>query len=248
MEAFLQSLGVDRYERQARLKPALLVLLPLLAMAAIWLPKVWSILGGIAALVAGCGLMFLLAKLARYRGRAVERAMIDNNGGRHTTIFLRHRDAAISRATKARIHMLLSQNGTVMPTEAEEKASPSAADEQYRGAVDWLLEATRDETRHALVKDELVDYGFRRNLLGLKPIGVVVTAVCLGVDLWLAWVNLYLDDIRFWTAIVLGTGLLGSLLVWVTWVRLPFVDDASQSYALRLLAQCHKMATRASPS
>lgn len=238
MESFLKSLGFDRYERQARLKPALLTVLPVLVMAAIWLPAVWGVFGGIATLVAGCGLTFLLSKLARYCGRALEQKLVATRGGQYTTLFLRHRDPTISPASKASYHALLSKKRGRLPTPEEEVASPAQADELYRGAVDWLLEATRDDKRHGLVKDENIDYGFRRNLLGLKPVGVTLTLACLVIDAWLAWTTYGVDENRFWTAVVLGLALVGGLMAWTFWVRRPFVEDAARSYAKRLLAQC----------
>lgn len=236
MERLLRELGFDRYERQARLKPALLALLPALVTLAVWQPRVWTTLSGLVSLLVGCGLTFLLSKVARYRGRTVERALIARHGGRMTEVFLRHRDPTLSPATKARYHGFFAALGVQMPTAAEEKASPSDADTCYSAGVDWLLEQTRDERAHPLVKDELIDYGFRRNLLGLKPIGVMVALAVLTAHLWLAATNFGGDETRFWTATVMAIAMTGVIGAWLFVVRMPFVEDASRTYAIRLLA------------
>jgi hypothetical protein len=243
METLFREMGLDRYERQARLKPALLALLPALVTVAVWQPGVWTALSGLASLLVGCGLTFMMAKVARYRGRIVERELITRHGGRMTEAFLRHRDASISATTKARYHAFLVNRGFHMPTPVEEMAALHDADGHYRAGVDWLLEATRDEKVYPLVKDELIDYGFRRNLLGLKPVGILIAAVVLLIHLWLAATHFDGDETRFWTATAVAVAMAGVLSAWTLVVRMPFVEDASHSYATRLLAACDVIAT-----
>lgn len=243
METLLREMGLDRYERQARLKPALLALLPALVTVAVWQPRVWTALSGLASLLVGCGLTFMMAKVARYRGRVVERELIARHGGRMTEAFLRHRDTSLSSTTKARYHAFLRNRGFRMPTPTEEMAALHDADSHYRAGVDWLLEATRDEKAYPLVKDELIDYGFRRNLLGLKPIGISIAAVVLLIHLWLAATHFDGDETRFWTATAVAVAMTGVLSAWTFVVRMPFVEDASHSYATRLLAACDAIAT-----
>ncbi|MFC0387729.1 hypothetical protein [Muricoccus vinaceus] len=242
MENLLRELGLDRYERQARLKPALLALLPALVTLAVWQPRVWTALSGLVSLLAGCGLTFLMAKVARYRGRVVERDLVASYGARLTEVFLRHRDPSLSAATKARYHTFLAARSFRIPTPDEERAAPRDADSHYRAAVDWLLEATRGEKAYPLVKDELIDYGFRRNLLGLKPVGILVALVVLAAHLWLAAVNLGGDETRFWTATAVAIAMAGVVAAWTFVVRMPFLEDASRSYAIRLLAACDVIA------
>lgn len=243
MENMLRELGLDRYERQARLKPALLALLPALVTLAVWQPRVWTVLSGLVSLLAGCGLTFLMAKVARYRGQIVQHALVTRYCGRMTEVFLRHRDPSLGSATKARYHAFLTSRGLPMPTPDEERTAPRDADSHYRAAVDWLLEVTRNEKDYPLVKDELIDYGFRRNLLGLKSVGILVAAGVLVVHLWLAVANFGGDENRFWTATAVAVAMAGVLSAWTFVVRMAFVEDASRSYAVRLLAACDVIGT-----
>jgi len=66
-----------------------------------------------------------------------------------------------------------------LPSEAEESADPQHADHAYDTCVRWLLEQTRDQKKFSLLFEENCNYGFRRNLWGLKPVGVAVTVLAL---------------------------------------------------------------------
>ena len=50
-----------------------------------------------------------------------------------------------------------------------------AADGKYAAGALWLIEHTRDRTRFPILFAENVGYGYRRNALGLKPLGLVVS-------------------------------------------------------------------------
>ena len=50
IEAIMKELNFDRYDRNARLRPALFTILPMLVLVAIWYPKIWSLFGALASL------------------------------------------------------------------------------------------------------------------------------------------------------------------------------------------------------
>jgi len=229
----------DKYTRQARLMPSLLVILPVFVTVAVWLPKVWTLLGALAAIVSACGLTFLLAEVARFQGRKVEREMIAANGGKFTTILLRHRDSTISTATKKTYHALLKKaSKRSLPSVESEQTDPVAADDCYRGAVEWLLEATRSEKRFPLVRAENIAYGFRRNLLGLKRPAVLLIALCIVANVFFCIRDFQVDPTRFLAGSLVCLALFAVGLVWLIVIQMAFVEDAGRTYALRLLAQC----------
>lgn len=247
------SISFDKYTRQARLKPSLLVLLPALVTIAVWFPKVWTVLGGLAAIVTACGLTFILAELARYQGRKIEATIIESNGGKFTTIFLRHRDPTISSSTKKSYHALLKKKSKrALPTMQEEQADPLSADDLYRGVTDWLLEATRSEKRFPLVQVENISYGFRRNLLGLKVPAVLLLVLCLAGNILRTDRAFHTDETRFWAGVAISIAMAAALLVWVFVIQQAFVEDAGRTYAVRLLAQCDllqdKVSTKTTPA
>lgn len=245
---FATGFSFDKYTRHARLKPSLLVVLPVFVTVAVWLPKVWTLLGGLAAIISACGLTFLLAEVARFQGRKVERVMIAANGEKFTTILLRHRDPTISTATKKTYHAFLKKaSKRSLPSLENEQTNPVEADDCYRGAVDWLLEATRSEKRFPLVRAENISYGFRRNLLGLKPPAVILIALCVAANVFFCIRDFQIDPTRVWAGFLVSIALVAVGLVWLFVIKMVFVEDAGRTYALRLLAQCDVLQSKTTP-
>ena len=237
MDGFLKSIGMDRYDRNARLKPALLVLLPLLSVVVIWFPQVWTIFGSLVALATPCGLTFLLGQLARQRGRDLEHKLGDKIGRRHSARLLSFTDETLSATTKSRYRAYLAQHGHALPSRDDEQRNPEDAADRRRSAIDWLLEHTRATAKTSMLLDENVAYGFRRNLLGLKPVAIA-SLVFANIGNALCLALLLSSPTLVWSGAILQAILLLALIVWVRYVSVKFVEDASLSYAQRLLAQC----------
>jgi hypothetical protein len=238
--------SLDKYTRQARLTPSLIVILPVFVTVAVWLPQVSTLVGGLAATISTCGLTFLLAEVARFQGRKVERAMIAANDGKFTTILLRHRDSTVSTATKKTYHAFLKKaSKRSLPTFESEQMDPVGADDCYRGAVEWLLEATRSEKRFPLVRAENTSYGFRRNLLGLKCPAVLLITSCIAANIFFCIREFQVEPTRFWAGFLISLALVAVGFVWLTVINMAFVEDAGRTYALRLLAQCDVLKSKA---
>ncbi len=230
-------IGLDAYERAARLYPAFLAIAPASATSVLWAPDASALVRGAIGVVVTGGLTLLLMRFGRARGRAVQDRMVERDGGLASTLALRHRDRTVASASKERYHAFLRSNGLVIPERADEDADPAAADDQYRSAADWLRSQTRDIKMFPLLHAENRDYGFRRNLLGLKPLGLSLTLLSLIAD-----VILLLATSQRGTQWIAGTILAGTLiaasLMWIFMVTTPFVADASRSYTEQLLACC----------
>ena len=110
--------------------------------------------------------------------------MWDSWGGPPTTRFLRHDNEQFNPATRARIHAQLRALGLRIPTTEEEKTDQERALDLYASAVDDIRRLTRDSERFHLVYKGNIEYGFRRNLLGLKPVGLAITALALVASGW----------------------------------------------------------------
>jgi len=174
----------DPYERQARLYPALLALLPSLAMTVLlYGPKASALTSGVTIAVS-CGFLFLLTNLCRESGKRLEGKLFQEWGGKPTTQLLRHRDHTIEGVTKRRYHLFLAAKINVaFPDELQEQKDMDGADDIYQSGVRWLLNHTRpeDSNKFDLLFKENVTYGFRRNALGMKPVGLIVS---IGSLLW----------------------------------------------------------------
>ncbi len=174
----------DPYERPARLYPALLTLLPLLAIVMLYYGPKASAMTGAVTVAISCGGLYLTTNLCREFGKLLEHRLYLEWGGKPTTQLLRHRDTTIEGVTKQRYHQCLANKINVsFPSRDQESNDPAAADDIYQSGVRWLLNHTRpdDGKKFELLFKENVAYGFRRNALGMKPIGLLIS---IGSLLW----------------------------------------------------------------
>jgi hypothetical protein len=247
----------DSYSRQARLFPGLLTLFPIILTAIAWFPRLVTSSWGATLVTMGtsCGLLYGLGVLSRSRGKKVEKRLLAEWGGWPTTIWLRHRDDNLPSPVRARYHAFFARNVPlfVAPTEQQETADPKAADAMYGSAVKWLQEKCRGKT-FPLVEKENAEYGFRRNLLGLKPIGLMACFAALLISaLAILWHN---EPLLPALASLSGKPLLAALSAvkpaalgaicvdiaaiagWLGVVSDGWVRSAGDQYARALLACC----------
>lgn len=239
----------DPYERQARLYPALLAGLPLIVAATV-LYGSNSVITAASTVAASCGGLYLLANIARERGRRLEPILYEAWGGKPTTQLLRHRDRNIESPTKRRYHGFLSRTVSLQfPSETEEESNPVTADEIYQSAVRWLLNHTRDKTKYKMIFDENIAYGFRRNAYGLKTICI---GICLATSSWILISegiigveksgDILVHLARFSTAANISLVVSATmLLIWVSYFTEKTVRNAAFTYAETLLRACDKV-------
>ncbi len=79
----IENLIRDRYNREARLMPALLVALPVLLGAFALFPALRAVAPALLTLLAFCGVLVWLAHLARDRGRRLEPSLYAVWGENH---------------------------------------------------------------------------------------------------------------------------------------------------------------------
>jgi hypothetical protein len=178
-------LPIDAYDLRARLFPALIVSLPVVAFVYGALPSARSFWGGVSGTVLGAAVLFALMRFGRDRGARLQKHLYKLWGGTPTTIMLRHRDQSLDPYTKERYKRTLARlSGLTFPSEPEELAHPKEADDIYDSAVRNLLEHRRRQS-DKLVFNENCNYGFVRNLVGLKRVGLVIVSLALGADIFL---------------------------------------------------------------
>ena len=242
----------DYYGRRARLYPSLLTGLPLVATIVAWFPALADVKtsGAIVGVGAAAGLFYWLASLTRSAGKGVQKRLLSAWGGWPTTVMLRHRSSSLSGPTRDRYHSYLSCSvqGLTLPTPEEEEQDPTAADEAYVSAVAWLKEQRRGP-EHNLILKENAEYGFRRNLLALKPWGIGLCLVSL-----ISWTAAMLASapaipaslsslqeplgnltVAQWGALAF---VVLALAGWIAVVRDKWVREAGNDYARALLASC----------
>ncbi|ALL68462.1 hypothetical protein K788_0000489 [Paraburkholderia caribensis MBA4] len=176
----------DPYDRKARTFPGLLTALPLL-VPLLWIfgPKS-PILTSLLGLVAGCGAIYALGSVARGRGKRLEERLLKRWGGMPTTLILRHRDDFLDSVSKKRYHdEIKAKLRIVVPTVDEERLDPVAADDVYKGATRHLRELTRGKSNALLLKENIA-YGFHRNMLAMRPVGIFACVLGIAFGLLLS--------------------------------------------------------------
>lgn len=234
----------DGYERKARLYPALLLIAPVVGTAVAMLTAKFTGLQSLAAGVVGCGGAFLLTQLARDAGKKHEASLFAKWGGLPSIAIFRHCDTRLDAITKARYHKKLA--GLVKeakaPTPAQEQADPAAADAVYAAWSNYLRVNTRDTKKFALLFQENVAYGYRRNVWGLRVLGITVSllsvAAC-GIRLFLLHSSTGKIDEALGGAAAFAAIM---LLLWFfrfsgSWVRVP-----ADAYAERLAESVETLA------
>lgn len=243
----------DPYELKARVIPGLLVVLPLLVPLVCVYGARDPILTSVVGLLAGCGAIYALASIARGRGKKLEEFLVQKWGGLPTTIALRHSDKFLDSVSKQRYHDAFGTKlGISMPTAQEEFADPGKADDIYVGATKRLREVTRNNNR--LLLKENIAYGFHRNMLAMKTVGIVSCLIGIVYGMFIAEV-LQISPPFFIPIRFADPGLAGGLTLFVSIALLAswlfyFDQDAVKRmgfvYAERLFECLPSLTTSAS--
>lgn len=223
----------DTYTRRARLQPALLVALPLGLAVLAWFPD--GMIGWATAwgLIVWSGGTALIAQIGRDWGKSKEVQLYNSWGGKPTTRMLRHRDAP-NKITLERRHNKLQAllPELKIPSPEEEQADPARADEIYDAGTTFLRENTRDQKKFNLVFEENCNYGFRRNLWGMKLLGITTAIIGIAAVIIHIFVN---GTSTPPLAMISGSINLLLLLGWWLWITPDWVKTAGEAYAERLL-------------
>ena len=243
----LLALISDPYDRQARLKPALLTMFPILVLIVLLIPEfdlIWASVGGF---ILYCGVTMFLKQVGRDRGKRLEPALFEAWGGKPSVIMLRHSDTQLDVITKERYRSFLMSAvpELKLPSEEDERKCPQKSDVGYESATAWLLTQTRDRERFDLLFRENINYGFRRNIWAFKlwafiVDGIVMTIAMITIlisDLWTTEIINFIQsiDMRIWASIALT---FIHMLSFMFIVRKKWVQRAAETYARQLLAAC----------
>jgi hypothetical protein len=241
----------DHYVINARLKPALFALMPIAITTLAWCPRAQQLGGVILTFLITFGGIAFLSNLVSNLGNQLQEKLYGGWGGAPTTSLLRYSDSTLDIYSKERYHKWLQSKvpNLVMPLPEDETRDPINADYIYASATNFLREYTRDKTKFPMVYNDNVSYGYSRNLLVLRPIGIGVTLVSIFLNMILLYfyyvhagnslVNFVSGNI---TMIIFGSGATVVscilLLIFAFTVNEPYVRGRAIRYAKSLLAAC----------
>jgi hypothetical protein len=227
---------LDPYTLRARLLPALLTELPIALSLVARFPDRLKTLGITLGISCLFGATILLSQAARDCGKRQKAGLFKAWGGTPTVALLRHRDNHLNPETKDRYHRQLQRiiSGLTLPTGESEAADPVAADLTYASYSDFLRERTCDTETFGLLLSENVNYGTRRNILGLKPCAILL-AVFGVVACAAATLHAYLIQTAPVIPVVSVVVTILCLVWWSFRVNKPWVKTTAFAYAERLL-------------
>ena len=191
-------------------------------------------LGGASAIVL-LAISHFLGQVSSDFGKRLEPGLWDAWGGPPTTRFLRHDNTEFNTATRSRIHDRLRLAGLRVPTAEEEQDDIESALDFYASAVDHIRQLTRDPERFPLVHKTNTEYGFRRNLLGLKMLGLATTSLAIAGTAWILFHAWRESQSVPPVALVVTLLNIGVALGWLVGVRAATVRITAERYAKALL-------------
>lgn len=237
------STNFDAYTWRARIIPVFVVIFPLAVAVALWAPGL-ALIGRLAGMVlVPFGVAMLMSQIGTDLGKRREPRLWGKWGGAPTTQLLRHGNDKANPVIRERYHKRLAalQPDLTLPTAEEEAGDAARADHAYEACVRYLITRTRDRKRFPLLFGENVNYGFRRNLWGMKPFGALFSLA--GLAACGLYLRLYWESFRFVSAEgAAGAAInLALLLFWLFWVTPSWVRIAGDAYAERLLETCEEL-------
>jgi hypothetical protein len=225
----------DAYSRHARLAPLFYVAAPILLFCITIVPALtaWYRL---VPLAVTAGSLILFDQLGRDRGRRLQPQLWASWGGAPTTVALRHRETSNAVLLARRHDQLKVLTGQALPTRRQEQQNPAKADQAYEAAAAYLRAHTRDHDKFPLVFAENRNYGFCRNMLGLRPLGLgaaVVASVAASAALTLSILEIGRLPIAG-AAVALSISF-AAIVLWWRIVTPEWVRPKAEAYAQRLL-------------
>lgn len=179
-------INVDTYSLKARIYPCSIVLMPGFLLLIYYVTDIELYYHYISSFI-GLGVFsFLLAQLGRDNGKRKEVDLYKSWGGKPSILILRHSNNHLDVHTKNRFHRKLEEliAGIKIPTAEEEQEDLEKADSIYESCSRYLISKTRDIKKHPLLYKENINYGFRRNLWGMKALGIILIAFCMLIHLF----------------------------------------------------------------
>jgi hypothetical protein len=218
----------DTYTLRARLYPAFLTAAPVVVTVIVLWPT--SKVASIWPVVVGMGTLFFLVTWVRGRGQDLERRLTTEWAGLPTTHMLRHHRAEANFSLARRRDLLQRVTGVVLPSATEEASEGKRADDAYVTATKALIARVRQQQdAFPLVREENIHYGFRRNLLAMKPIALAILGTTVVFDV--CWLTLARFSPIGLIPIVASLAL---VLPWATVVNKQWVWQQGCTYAERL--------------
>ncbi len=233
------------YSLAARTYPTLIVLIPVVIAGSFFSFEFNTYYHFFTSIGVFGALSFLLTQLGRDLGKKKEPTLWESWGGMPTIQILRFNNDHLDNLTKKRYHSRLNELCPVgqIPTKELEQLNQSEIDSIYSTWTKFMLVNTRDTDKYKLLFKENINYGFRRNLWGLKQIAIILIAIIIciltmsninkfGLSFFLNWPIEYF--VSLCSLIILSA-------FWFFIVTKDWIKTVAFSYAERLFELTEKI-------
>lgn len=230
----------DTYTIKARIAPVFIVLFPMILIASTIGLNTNFLKSISGSTLIALSLSILGAQFSRDRGKKKEKELWKSWGGAPTTDILRYRNTDNNQVRCLQLHKKLQTMfpELSLPSREEELNNPEKADEIYEACTRSLIVKTRDTKKFPLVFKENVNYGFLRNLWGMRAYGIFLSLI--GLAIAAAYFAFALNTEKTVSYEFAATALLNLtlLLIWIFWVTSERIKVAAIAYAERLYECC----------
>ena len=234
----------DAYNLRVRLSVGLILITPIIISIYLLVPNASNISFTVIVLILCFGLCNLMMSLSRYLGRKVTSKCFPELMPAQQ--MLMPTDDTLDSITKQRYHkFFLSKIENLSFSKDSDNAINSC-----KSSINWLISQTRDSEKFPLIKEETINFGFSKNLYGLKPLGI-----CVSSSLAFFEIGLIVAKYHFQFAYVDYSNLIASAIisfasamVWVFLITETWVKDSAHRYAKVLLSACDSEFLNISPN
>ena len=231
----------EKYTFNARLMPVFITTLPVCAFVIALFPEELTLLGTIAGISVSLGLPLLLSHLGRDAGKKRESLLFKLWGGMPSNLILSYQHTSLDTNTLERYRNKISALMQMqLPTREEETKLFDDCLNKYQACSNFLREKTRDATVFALLFSENINYGFRRNLWGLKPLGITLSTACGIASGFLLYLDL-VDSGDYLTSLLSTVSSVLLLTIWIFIINPEWVKVPAMAYAERLVSSCETL-------
>ena len=226
----------DKYNIRARISVGVIVVSPLLVQVQLVIPNLNGLSTTAVLIFIAVCLCNLLVIIPRVSNDRITKSCFGDE--LPTERLLQPADCSIDDITKQRYYGFLRKSirGISFDTSDEEKLRNSII-----SSVAWLRSNTRDKTKFPLIYEENINYGFARNLYGLKRYGVLISVVSMIVDMAILVIEktaIYTNRFSLAGASISFVISVLFLLMWVIVVKEELVRFCGEKYARELLSAC----------
>ena len=223
-----------KYTLYARAFPVYITIMPIVLVLVPILPEGfdWK-LGGASGIVL-LPLSYLCRQIGGDTGKQREKFLWKKWGGPPTTRFLRHENSEFNSITRDRIYDTFRNLGFYVPSHEEQVQNPEKAENSFESCVFELRRRTRDNNQFPRIFQELRDYGFRRNVFALKPMGLTLTVISFCICLAMAIYD-WSTEKQYGAALVPCFINFGLILTWLLFFTEKAVKLTADRYARFLL-------------